>query len=89
MGRKMNEGGVALLWRKSLANCIVPLELNDDRIIGIQLQISPSDYIVIYQVYLPCANYSNDCIRNLFLSFMICIASIVSPSVIVEPHDES
>ena len=58
--QKMNKGGVAFLWRDTLANCIVPLELNDDWIIGIKLQISPSDYIFIFQVYLPCVNYSND-----------------------------
>jgi len=36
----MNKGGVALLWRKSLANFIEPLELNDDRIMDISTTVN-------------------------------------------------
>ena len=70
MGIKtMKKGGVALLWRKSLANCIIPLELNDDRIIGFQLHISPFDYIFIFQVYLD---------YHVLIIAMMCIRNFIS-----------
>ena len=68
--QRVNKGGVALLWRKYLSDYIVPLDIDDDRIIGIQLQLSKSEYMFIFQVYLPCVNYNCDayteCIAKLY-----------------------
>ena len=55
--RRVGKGGVALLWNKRLNSLITPLPFEDDRIIGLQLEISPSFYIYILQVYLPCSNH--------------------------------
>ena len=35
--RKVGKGGVALLWHRRLENCISILDVNDDRIIGIDI----------------------------------------------------
>ena len=61
--RKIGKGGVALLWRHELNDRVSPLEI-DDRITGLQLQISPSNYVFIFQVYLPCTNHSNVIYRD-------------------------
>ena len=55
--RRVGKGGVALLWHKRLDSLITPLSFEDDRIIGLQLEISPALYIYIFQVYLPCSNH--------------------------------
>ena len=55
-GRNMRKGGVALMWKKKYNNKISQLDLDDDRLIGIQLQLQSGLYIFIIQVYLPSAN---------------------------------
>lgn len=54
--RRVGKGGIFLMWHKKLDNYIVPLNIDDDRIIGIQLQTSPGQFIFIFQLYLPCVN---------------------------------
>ncbi|XP_053395834.1 uncharacterized protein LOC128555985 [Mercenaria mercenaria] len=56
--RNVGKGGVALLWHVKHDKYITPLNIDDDRIIGIQYQVSKQQYIFIFQVYLPCSNYS-------------------------------
>ena len=46
------KGGVALMWKKRLSNFIVPINIDDDRIVGIQLQIAPSENIFFYFKYI-------------------------------------
>ena len=58
------KGGVALLWRKDIDNNVSPLMCDDDRIIGLQYQLLPSNYVFIFQLYLPCSNHSIDSFRN-------------------------
>ena len=55
--RRVGKGGVALLWHKKLNSRVTPLSFDDDRIIGLQLEISPSLNIYVFQVYLPCSNH--------------------------------
>ena len=45
------KGGVALLWHKKLDHLMSPLPIDDDRLIGLQLQLSPSQYMYFIQVY--------------------------------------
>ena len=56
-GRKVGKGGVALSWKKSLGNRVAILNIEDDRIVGIQYQISSNNYVYIIQVYLPSSNH--------------------------------
>jgi len=51
---------VTLLWRKDIDDHVSPLMCDDDRIIGIQYQVSPSNYVFIFQLYFPCINHSID-----------------------------
>ena len=51
-------GGVVIMWHKRLSHFITYLSIDDDRIVGIQLQIAPSVHASIFQVYLPCSNHS-------------------------------
>ena len=56
--RKVGKGGVALLWHIKLDNKVSPIEIDDDRIIGIELLIDSINSYFIFQVYLPCKNYA-------------------------------
>ncbi|MEW8191611.1 MAG: endonuclease/exonuclease/phosphatase family protein, partial [Candidatus Thiodiazotropha endolucinida] len=42
--RRVGKGGVALLWHKRFDHKITRLSFEDDRIIGLQLEISPFVY---------------------------------------------
>ena len=52
--RRVGKGGVAIFWHKRLDDQVSPLLIDEDRIVGIQLEIFPSEYIFVFQVYLPC-----------------------------------
>ena len=56
--RRVGKGGVAILWHKKLDNKVTPLPIEEDRIIGVQIEIFPAEYIFVLQVYFPCSNYS-------------------------------
>lgn len=62
--RKIGKGGVAILWHKRLDMRVTPLPLDDDRIIGIQVQIQPDLYMFVFQLYLPCSNHSIESFRR-------------------------
>lgn len=68
--RQIGKGGVAILWNRKYDNYIVPLSIDSDFVVGIQLQLSPQYYVYIFQVYLPCTNHSVqtyiDCITFLY-----------------------
>ena len=55
--RRVGKGGVNFLWHKRVDNKITPLSFEDDRIVGLQYEISPSAYVYIFQVYFPCTNH--------------------------------
>ena len=55
--RKVWKGGVALMWHRRLDRRVSALNIEDDRIVGIQLETNRNEYIFIFQVYLPCSNY--------------------------------
>ena len=55
--RRVGKGGVALLWHKRVDHKITPLSFEDDRIVGLQYEISPSAYVYIFLVYFPCTNH--------------------------------
>lgn len=60
----MGEGGIAILWHKKYNDVVVPLCIDSGRIVGIQLEYSPGQYLYIFQVYLPCCNHSIDSYRE-------------------------
>lgn len=45
--RKVGKGGVAILWHNSMSNLVTPLDIDNDRIIGIQLQVAPGAYMFL------------------------------------------
>ena len=55
--RKVGKGGVALFWKCCLDSNITLLNIDDDRIIGVQYQLSESNFIFVIQVYFPSANH--------------------------------
>ena len=55
--RRVGKRGVALLWHKKLNSRVTPLSFDDDRIIGLLLEISPSLNIYVFLVYLPCSSH--------------------------------
>jgi len=47
--RRVGKGGVTLLWGKDIDDHVSPLMCDDDRIIDIHYQVSPSNYVFIFQ----------------------------------------
>lgn len=62
--RKVGKGGAAILWHRSLDHRVVPISIDSDRIVGIQLELLPGQLIYIFQVYLPCSNHPIDKFRG-------------------------
>ena len=56
--RRVGKGGVALMWHIKHDRYITPLSIDDDRIVGVQFQVAPHQYLFIFQLYLPCRNHS-------------------------------
>ena len=55
--RKVGKGGVAILWHRSLDSQVTPLDIDSDRICGIQFRISRQLHFCILQVYAPSSNH--------------------------------
>lgn len=72
--RKVGKGGVALFWRQELDRFVSVLDIDDDRILGIQIQISPVCYVYVIQVYLPSSNH---CMQE-FEDYMLKLQDIYS-----------
>mgnify|MGYP000032405695 CR=1 FL=1 len=45
---RIGKGGVAIMWHKKHTNSVTPLCINDDRIIGVQYQVSASQFLHVY-----------------------------------------
>ena len=45
------------MWHVKYDKYITPLTIEDDRIVGVQFQIAPYQFMFIFQVYLPCRNH--------------------------------
>ena len=56
--RTIGKGGVAIMWHRSLNSCVTPLDIDSDRICGIQYKLSANMYIYVLQVYVPCSSHS-------------------------------
>lgn len=64
--RRVGKGGVAILWHKKHENNVYPLNIDDDRIVGIKYEINTMCSIYLIQVYLPCSNHSIENFRDYF-----------------------
>lgn len=53
---RRGKGGVAIMWRKSLNNNVTLLPIENDRLMGISLQVDNNSYVTILATYLPSAN---------------------------------
>lgn len=62
--RKVGKGGVALLWHKALNDFVTPLDIDNDRICGVQYRFNEQLFIYILQVYAPCSNHSINTYRE-------------------------
>ena len=61
---KLGKGGVSIMWHKRLTDRVQPLDIDDHRVIGIKLQLSPNNVMFIFQVYMPCTNHSLDTFKR-------------------------
>ena len=55
--RKVGKGGVALIWRKELDKYVSLLNIEDDRLMGSEYQVTKGCYAYIIQAYLPSSNH--------------------------------
>ena len=69
-------GGVSILWRKSLGHLCKIVQYDDNRILGLSLQIGDAKYIIL-NVYLPFCSPEN---LPDYLLYMGKLASIVDNS---------
>jgi hypothetical protein len=54
-------GGIAILWRKSLGNKCKLVDLNDKRLMGVEISNKNNCKLLIINVYMPvCANENKD-----------------------------
>ncbi|KAJ2951199.1 hypothetical protein O0L34_g5592 [Tuta absoluta] len=65
-------GGVAVLWRRSLFQSVIPIDSGSKRIAAVRLQISEEQSLLVMSVYMP-----TECNDNLPL-FSECLAKINS-----------
>ena len=54
--RKVGKGGVALLWHRALNDLVTPLDIDSDRICGVQFRVNENLSIYI----LHCGSHSVD-----------------------------
>ena len=80
--RPIGKGGVALMWHKSLNNNITTLDIDSDRMCGIQYRICSNRYIYFIQVYAPCSNYPVRIYRD-FVDLLQTVISIYTDHGIV------
>ena len=57
---RRGKGGVAIMWKDNLTPNIKKIDCDNDRLIGISLQLSESHSITIIGVYLPDSNYGDE-----------------------------
>lgn len=55
--RTVGKGGVGILWHVKHDRYVTPVSLNDDSIIGIQIQFN-NHLLYVFQIYVPCRNHS-------------------------------
>ena len=60
----ISKGGVAILWHLKHDRFVTPLIIDDNRIVGIQFEVAPNQFVYILQVYLPCSNHPIEHYRN-------------------------
>ena len=58
--RKVGKGGVAIMWKRQYDNIVSRLPITSERIIGIQVELSPSYFVYIIQSYLPSKNHTRE-----------------------------
>ena len=63
--RNIGKGGVALLWHRSMSSFISPLDIDSDRICGIQLTLRNVHFYII-QVYAPSSNHGLQSFKEFF-----------------------
>ena len=51
--RRIGKGGIAIMWHNSISRRISCLDIESDRICGIQIRINRNNFVYISQVYAP------------------------------------
>ena len=85
--RPMCKGGVALMWHKSLNNSITTLDIDSDRMCGIQYRICSNRYIYFIQVYAPCSNYPVSIYRDFVDLLETVISTYTDHGIVIVMRD--
>ena len=72
------------MWHNSISNSITRLDIESDRICGIQLRLNRNNFVYLLQIYAPCSNISIFDYRN-FVDYLQSVTSMYAEngSVIV------
>ena len=73
--RRVGKGGVALYWNKKYDRIVSKLPPISDRMIGIQIELSPSNFLFVFQVYLPSKNHNMETFKNHLESIQEAVSS--------------
>ena len=85
--RPMGKGGVAFMWHKSLNNSITTLDIDSDRMCGIQYRICSNRYIYFIQVYAPCSNYPVSIYRDFVDLLQTVISTYTDHGIVIVMGD--
>ena len=72
------KGGVAILFKKSLAKYVSYVKSGDRRICAIKLCMENNFSCLVTNVYLPCDNFSNTVVSDGFLDCINCIEGMLA-----------
>ena len=85
----MGKGGVALMWHKSLNKNITTLDIDSDRMCGIQYRICSNRYIYFIQVYAPCSNYPVSIYRDFVDLLQTVISTYTDHGIVIVMGDKN
>ena len=72
----MPHGGVAILFKKSLAKYIVPIKCNSRRLCGMCITMKNDFKCLLFSIYMTTNNYS--IVRPKFINTINCIKSLLN-----------
>ena len=71
--RQRGKGGVALLWHKRISKQVSHVQIDDDRIIAIDVILENNLHLIIICIYMPSSDNVLTNLENILTNYVICI----------------
>ncbi len=72
------KGGVAILYKKSIAKYVKCIDIASNRACGIIIQTEPNYNVAIICTYMPCDSYSNTHVSDIFVETLDAIEHAIN-----------